>query len=253
MAQAKAELHTLSNANGSATYTSPKSTLTIIAGVNYPVEVPYRSDEIPESTHIEVNVRPNNGVDMVKERHIESLVTKTLRAVVLGEETPRTMLQVTLQVASIESDESLPGGVKGGGQGETYLDLLVGAVNAAVLGCLDAGVQMRSLVGAALIGFNEKGDVVVSPRVQERKRCRSLHVFAYTAKGQCVLMESEGRFQVNEWEAAERTARQIVVDGMDSKNEDVDMTGGASAPSVIEMMRKSVEARVAKDKRWREN
>lgn len=94
----QADLHTLSNADGSATYTEPGSTYKIIAGVNYPVEVPYRSDEIPESTFIDVILRPHNGVGMVKERHVEQLVKRTLQTLVLGEETPRTMLQATLQV-----------------------------------------------------------------------------------------------------------------------------------------------------------
>jgi len=115
----QAVLHTLANADGSATYIAPNRSYQIVAGVNYPVEVPYRSDEIPESTYIEVNLRPHNGVGMVKERHVEELVKRTLETIILGEETPRAMLQITLQVVSVAADESLPGGVKDGGQGET--------------------------------------------------------------------------------------------------------------------------------------
>ena len=201
-------LRPLGNANGSATYTSRIHTITV--GVNYPVEVPYRSDELPESTLIEVNLRPANGVGMVKERHVESLVKRTLESITLLEETPRMLLQVTLQVTSAESDECLPGGIKGGGQGETYLPVLASAINAAVLGCMDAGVQMQQIAGAALIGVGYDGTCLVSPRVEERKRCRSWHVFAVDGTGNVVLAESEGAFKMQDWTRALEQAKLLV-------------------------------------------
>jgi exosome complex component RRP46 len=207
---AQITVRSLRNANGSATYTAPNGLHTITVGVNYPVEVPYRSDEIPESTLIEVNVRPANGVTLVKERHVESLVKRTLQSIVRLEETPRMLLQVTLQITAAETDESLPGGIKEGGQGETYLSILASAVNAAVLGCLDGGVQMEQIAGAALIGIGKDGTCLVSPRVEERKKCRSLHVFAVDGTGGVVLAESEGAFKMQEWTRALDQAKLLV-------------------------------------------
>ncbi|EHY53584.1 exosome non-catalytic core subunit rrp46 [Exophiala dermatitidis] len=261
----KAILHTLVSADGSATYTANNGQ-TIVAGVNYPVEVPYRSDEIPESTFIDVNLRPHNGVGMVKERHVEDLIMRTLQTIVLGDLTPRTMLQITLQVVSVESDESLPGGVKGGGQGETYLDMLASALNASVLGCLDAGVQMKAVAGAALVGIDQEGRLVVGPGVVQRKKCTSLHVFAFTSDGKTVLMESEGQFTLSQWRHAEQVARtavlgnvnKIVTSAVNNKQNDdgdVAMNGtnttttenSNSATSVLDVIRKALEARVIKD------
>lgn len=258
----QAVLHTLSKADGSATYTEAGSTYKIIAGVNYPVEVPYRSDEIPESTFIDVNLRPHNGVGMVKERHVEELVKRTLHCIVLGEETPRTMLQATLQVVSVQSDETLPGGIKGGGQGETYLDILPSAINAAVLGCVDAGVQMSTVVGAALVGIDHDGQLIVHPNVEQRKRSTSLHVFAFTGDGKTVLMESEGNFKTADWTRAEEVARSAVLGPSDinksknnKQNGDVAMNGSAASESsaicVLDVIRKALEERVIKDERWR--
>ncbi|KAL2436190.1 hypothetical protein ABEF95_004502 [Exophiala dermatitidis] len=261
----KATLHTLVSADGSATYTANNGQ-TIVAGVNYPVEVPYRSDEIPESTFIDVNLRPHNGVGMVKERHVEDLIMRTLQTIVLGDLTPRTMLQITLQVVSVESDESLPGGVKGGGQGETYLDVLACALNASVLGCLDAGVQMKAVAGAALVGIGQEGHLVVGPGVVQRKKCTSLHVFAFTSDGKTVLMESEGQFTLSQWRQAEQAARTAVlgnvgkpstsaVNNKQNDDGDVAMNGTNttttenlnSATSVLDVIRKALEARVIKD------
>lgn len=108
-------LHSLSRADGSVTY-SHLNKYTILAGVNGPVEV-QRRDELPEECHIEVNVRPHNGVGQVKERHLEKIVGDTLRGVVLTEMFPRQMVQVTMQIMSVPVDETLAG--RGQGQSES--------------------------------------------------------------------------------------------------------------------------------------
>jgi exosome complex component RRP46 len=203
-------LRTLRNASGSATYISPNALFTITAGINYPVEVPYRSDELPDSTTVEVNLRPNNSVGLVKERHVESLVKRTLQAMIRLEETPRMMLQVTLQVTDAEQDPSLPGGIKEGSQGETYLPVLCCAVNAAIAGCLDAAVQMDRTAGAALIGIDSAGTCLASPTAEQRKSCRSLHVFAIDDTGAVVLAESQGQFALSVWTRALELARALV-------------------------------------------
>ena len=259
-------LHTLTNADGSATYSASQQGYKIIAGVNYPVEVTQRSNEIPESTFIEVNLRPHNGVGMVKERHVEHLIKRTLQALVLGEQTPRSMLQVTLQVVSVETDESLPGGVKGGGQGETYLDMLASALNAAILGCLDAGVQMRTIAAATLVGLGrDNSQVVVHPGVVQRKKTSSLHCFAFAKDGKTLLIESEGKFSMDHFKQAEQAARLAILGHLANdtnasntnkqQNGDVAMngTGSSSVVSVLDVMKKAMEVRVIKDESWRQD
>lgn len=258
----QAILHPLVSADGSATYIAPSRGYKIVAGVNYPVEVPYRSDEVAESTFIEVNLRPHNGVSMVKERHVEELVRRTVQTIVLGEETPRTMLQITLQVVSVETDETLPGGVKGGGQGETYLDILASSINAAVLGCLDAGVQMKAVAGAALVSIGPDRQLVVNPSVHQRKNSTSLHVFCFSSDGKVLLMESEGKFTMPEWRQAEQVARSAVLGHSENSNinkqngdvamDESDDTSRSSVTCVLDVLRKAVEARVIKDESWRQ-
>lgn len=247
-----AELHYLSTSDGSALYTSPRQTHRIICSVSYPLEVPQRSNELPTDTLIEVNVRPHNAVGGVKERHVEQVIQGVLHSVVLGQETPRTLLQVGLQVAEAEEDESLPGGIRGGGsgQGDSYLDLLTGYVNAAVLGCLDAGVQMKGVLGCVIVGVRrEDGEVLLWPDARRRKTCSSLHVFAYGRDGECLLIESEGMFSLDELAKAEAVAKPIVVGR--TKGDDVVMDDSKQESSVLAVFRACVEERVAKNSRWR--
>lgn len=103
----QASLHPLDRADGSATYSSP-SGYSILAAVNGPVEV-QRRDELPEEAHIEVNVRPHEGVGQVKERHLEMIISNTLRDVLLVHMFPRQMVQLTLQVLKAPIDDSAIG------------------------------------------------------------------------------------------------------------------------------------------------
>jgi exosome complex component RRP46 len=244
-------LHTLHRASGSATYVSPvsstsTSSLTITCGINFPVEVPRRSDEIPTLLLIDVNIRPARGIGQVRERHIEEIVKRTLCAIILREDWPRMACQVGLQVVSGEDDAT---------QG-SYLSLLAGCINAAVLGCLDAAVPMRTVAGAVLVGVrgNPGLEIIVQPGLKERTECRSLHIFAFGRNLGCLLMESEGGCSIEEWEKAEVVARSVIL-GEEGSSQDGDSMmedgeGSFEGPNFMKRLKKSVEARVVRDESW---
>jgi exosome complex component RRP46 len=100
-------LHPLKRADGSATYISPNG-YSILAAVNGPVEV-QRRDELPDEAHFEVNVRPQDSVGQVKDRHLELLIANTLRDVVFVQMFPRQMVQLTLQILKVPVDDSAIG------------------------------------------------------------------------------------------------------------------------------------------------
>lgn len=235
-------LHPLHRASGSATYTSPASNLTILSAVNFPLEVPRRSDELPTSLLIEVNVRPHDGVGMVKERHLEELVRKTLQAVVLVEDYPRCLMQVGLQVLRAERTAEEGSSVSDGYQG-----VLCGLLNATSLGALDAAVGMKEVFVAVLVGVKRTGEVVTEPGMKDRSSCRSLHVFCFGGKSGLLLCESEGRFDMDEWEKAQTSAKQICL-GLGS---DVEMNGSLTGQTLLQSVRGKLEQRVVTDQRWR--
>ncbi len=103
----QSSLHPLSRADGSATYTSPNG-YSVLAAVNGPVEV-QRRDELPEEAHMEVNVRPHDGVGQVKERHLEVVIARLLRDVVHLHMFPRQMVQLTLQILKGPVDDNAIG------------------------------------------------------------------------------------------------------------------------------------------------
>jgi hypothetical protein len=75
----------------------------------------------------------------------------------------------------------------------------------------------------------------------------------FTLKGECVLVESEGRFEVDEWERVEEVGRRAAVGHQEWAGEmEVDMVGGLEGKSMQAVMREAVAARVARDERWKE-
>jgi hypothetical protein len=89
--------------DGSATFS--QNGYTIIGAVNGPIEV-QRRDELPEEAAIDVIVRPAAGVGSTRERHLESIIERTLRQIILISNFPRTLIQVTLQVTSTPGNET---------------------------------------------------------------------------------------------------------------------------------------------------
>ncbi len=235
-------LHPLTRPDGSATYIHAPTNTTILCGVNFPIEAPARFS-LPEECYIEVNIRPAAGVGQVRERHLETLVADTLRAVILGEMYPRCMLQLTLQVIS--------DGAKGG-QGESYLPLLAGLVNAAVSGCLDAGVGMRGTVGAVTLVVTRNDEAKVAESAAELKAARSMHVLAFNSERELVLVESEGRCSLEEWEEVEELGRRTCLGKRPGRgSDDVDMEVEGDTKAMQDVLRAAVETRVMADERWR--
>lgn len=242
-------LHPLHRADGSATYIHTPTRTHIICGVNFPIEAPPRSS-LPDDCYIEVHIRPAAGVGGVKERHLETLVASTLRAVVLGEGYPRGMVQITLQVLSQQGGDT--------GQGGSYLRELAGLVNAAMGGCLDAGVEMKGTVVATTVAVMKDGEVRAEPAREAMGKARSLHVLGFSREGECVLVESEGRFGVEEWETVVEEGRKAALSAGgigkgvgDGEDVDMDVQDGAGGMALQEVLRKALKTKVAIEERWR--
>lgn len=100
------QLHTLHRSTGSVHHFSPALDQEILCAVNAPVDV-QRRDELPNESYVDVHVRPNTGVGMIRERHLESLIQGVVKDVILSRLWPRTAVQITLQILKDGSTGSL--------------------------------------------------------------------------------------------------------------------------------------------------
>jgi len=110
----------LYGADGSATFS--QNGYTVIGSVNGPIEIT-RRDELSEEAAIDVVVRPAVGaggkmalnqniftkltlMPGTRERHLESIIQSTLRQLILIQNYPRTLIQVTLQITETPANET---------------------------------------------------------------------------------------------------------------------------------------------------
>jgi len=110
---------------------------------------------------------------------------------------------------------------------------------------------------AALISGGGKGStVVLDPTEKEVAVASSLHVFAWSSRGELVLAESEGAFDVEQWEEAAEAARKRCVGakGGAAGDADVEMgdaTGTGAVQSLDGWLRSSVAKELTAATRWR--
>jgi exosome complex component RRP46 len=112
-----------------------------------------------------------------------------------------------------------------------------------------------------LVALNKDGgkasNVVLDPTEKEVAAASSLHVFAWSSRGELVLAESEGAFEVEAWEEAAEAARKrcIGARGQGSAGDaDVDMGdagGSGEGQSLDGWLRTSVANEMAAATRWR--
>lgn len=125
----------------------------------------------------------------------------------------------------------------------------------AVLGLLSACVPMATTAAAAVVAIVSEGNAtrtVVDPSQRELETANSAHVFAFTARGQLLLAESQGDFTLAEWEDAHATANKICCeaakkDGMDMIMDDEKPVG----PDLQRFLRSTMKSKVSEDLLWR--
>ncbi len=255
-------LHPLNRADGSATYTSPNG-YSILAAVNGPVEV-QRRDELPDEAHIEVNVRPHDGVGQVKDRHLEMMIANTLRDVVYLQMFPRQMVQLTLQILMVPVDDQAIG--RTNPQAESvglwfariistctdvpilqYLPVLPWLLNAACLALLDAAIPMRCTFTSTIIALVSTTTIREHPTINDINAAKSLHVLTFSSKEELLLVESEGRFSMDAWDMIEEKAKTVCLGDADAMMVEKDEKGN----SLQQELRSVIEEKVKRDERWK--
>ncbi|KAI1082817.1 hypothetical protein F5B20DRAFT_485865 [Whalleya microplaca] len=195
----EALLSHLPKADGSATFSY--AGYTVVGAVNGPIEV-QRRDELPEEAAVDVIVRPAAGVGGTRERHLESLLQQTLRQIILVNNFPRTLIQVILQVTVIPENEYVNTKVA---QASANLPILPALLQTAVLSLLSAALPLTATLTSTALAVTQDGGskkIIVNPSAREIETSQSFHVFSFTSHDDLILAESEGSFNLKEWDDA---------------------------------------------------
>ncbi|KAL9604015.1 MAG: hypothetical protein Q9219_000777 [cf. Caloplaca sp. 3 TL-2023] len=241
-------ISSLHRADGSASFSC--NGYSILAAINGPIEV-QRKDEIPEEAAIDVVVRPASGVGGVRERHLESIVEKTLRQVILVSAHPRTLIQVTLQVIAAPAEHS---GSDGPHQSASNLALLPALLRSSMLALLSTSLPLTMILTSQLVAVSSSGELLGDPQTDAIKKATSLHVFGFSSHGNLIVSESEGSFNMDTWDhvydKAERACRGSSFTNVDHMG-DVDMESSQS-DNLERSLKQMLEQKIAKEQRWKE-
>ncbi|KAL8665216.1 MAG: hypothetical protein Q9202_002438 [Teloschistes flavicans] len=241
-------LSPLDRADGSASYTSNGYSITV--AVNGPIEV-QRRDEIPEEAAIDVVIRPAIGVGGVRERHLESILEKTLRQLIIVSAHPRTLIQVVLQVVTTPSRSNASANLP---QSASNLSLLPALLQSSILALLSTSLPLYSTLTSTLVAVSDSGELVADPSAVATEAATSLHVLAFSSHGGLLVAESEGAFGVETWEQVYDKAERIC---RGSSMVSVDRTGDTDMESteqgdLEDALKDTIQAKTARDQRWKD-
>ncbi|KAI4245642.1 MAG: hypothetical protein L6R40_002443 [Gallowayella cf. fulva] len=241
-------LSLLGRADGSASYTSNGSS--VLATVNGPVEV-QRRDEIPEEAAIDVVLRPAIAVGGVRERHLESIIEKTLRQVILVSAHPRTLIQITLQVTATQAESATSTGFH---QSASNLPLLPALLQSSILALLSTSLPLTVTLTSTLIAVSRSGELVAEPSAKALKEAASLHVLGFSSHGELLVAESEGTFDIDTWDQVYVKAEQVCRGSSTRGEKQSDESNmDLSKPNCLEdSLRNVMEEKAAREQRWKD-
>ncbi|KAL8683200.1 MAG: hypothetical protein Q9186_000812 [Xanthomendoza sp. 1 TL-2023] len=241
-------LSPLVRADGSASYTNNE--YTVIAAVNGPVEV-QRRDEIPEEAAIDVILRPAVGVASVRERHLESIIEKTLRQVILVSAHPRTLIQITLQVVATPEDKNATGSLH---QSASNLSLLPALLQASIFALLSTSLPMTMTLTTTLIAVSPSGELLEEPSAKALREATSTHVLGFSSHGELLVAESEGAFDMHTWDQIHGKAEQLHRSrSTRDQNQTDDVNMDSLEPMSLEDSLTSViQEKASREQRWKE-
>jgi exosome complex component RRP46 len=84
------------------------------------------------------------------------------------------------------------------------------------------------------------------PSIREINTAKSLHVLTFSSKDELLLVESEGRFSMDEWDEIEEKAKIICLGDADAMVEDDD-----KGKSLQDGVRSVIEEKARQDARWK--
>jgi exosome complex component RRP46 len=186
-----------------------------------------------------------------RERHLESLVHRTLRSLILTHAYPRCLIQLTLQILRTPSASSSSAPTP---QTASHLPPLPALLHTGILALLNGNIPLKGTATSVLVavggGAGKSGDaIVIDSGEKDVKLANSLHVFAWTSQGEFLLAESEGVFGMDEWEEAAEAAKKVCK-GSEAGG-DVDMVGSGETGGLDGWLRRNVGAEMARTTRWK--
>lgn len=133
------------------------------------------------------------------------------------------------------------------------IQILPTLLQTAILALLSSSIPLSMIVTSTLIAIDAFGKQTIDPSVKEVQLASSIHVVAYSSKGDLLLIESEGSFSTDILEQVVETASQVCRGQSFEGSKNVNMHMGDGAVSLEDSMKMLVQTKIAKEQEWKEN
>jgi exosome complex component RRP46 len=137
------------------------------------------------------------------------------------------------------------------------LPVIPALLHAAILGLLSAAVPLKATATATTLAVvvsdaDRSNKVIISPSPLEIDKAASIHVFGFTSQDNLLFVESEGPFQLEEWNEAEMLARKACCQQRQDSGLDAIMSSGnQDFADMRHFIRSTMEEKVASDLQWK--
>jgi exosome complex component RRP46 len=102
----------------------------------------------------------------------------------------------------------------------------------------------------AVSSNNNSRTLIQNPSLVEYESAKSIHVLAFTSHGELLLAESQGTFDLQDWDEVFETAKTLCL----SEQEDADMQGGVrleeKKTNMLTFVKSALEEKVTQDLHW---
>lgn len=188
-----------------------------------------------------------------RERLIEQKLQQTLVAIVLTQQHPRSLIQVTLQVLkSTDAEATSPPA-----QAESTVLQIPHLLNAAVLALMNANIPLKTTCVALCACIDGSGDVNIAPSEKSAREATSLHAVSFDANGEVMLLQSEGRFGLKAWRDCMDKAKAVCLGEPEIQNGDSMQVDKEDTPQnwrcLLAWLRHIVEQELKQKMKWRES
>lgn len=128
------------------------------------------------------------------------------------------------------------------------LAILPALLQTAVLSLLSATIPLSSAMAATLLAIRSDSTIIENPDIPTIQSAKSIHVLAFTSKGELLVNLSEGSFTMKEWDGIFEAAERICCG--EERDEDK-MDDGEQDTGMIGFVRSVMEEKVSKDLAWK--
>ncbi len=142
------------------------------------------------------------------------------------------------------------------------LPIIPALLQTATLALLMTSIPLATALTSTLIAVDSNGTLLSDPLPKQLKDLPSVHIFAFSTKGELLVAESEGDFTFDVWQRAHDRAIEVCRGSQANKsgstdddgNKDVDMdVESTTGSSKEDILRQAVREQALKDQRWKQD